>query len=182
MAVTVYRTTIWRKDTTSATTMLADALAPISEAGTDLVITTGYAVAGRRKLTIAVHLLLSRSAVMAARRRGFARSAPVLIVSGDYEPELGHRIATAVTARDVDVRFISAMGENNRFVAALGFSSNAEARSAAKAIRTAVGSQKPARAHRGRPRMMIRSTIDKIVASVATGGALGPKKKPKTPK
>ena len=120
--------------------------------------------------------------VLAARQSGFARSAPVLIVYGDYEPGLGQRIASAVAARRVDARFVSAMGENNRFVAALGFSSDAIARSAVKAIRTAVGSKKPARAHRGRPRMLIRSTIDKIVASVATGGALGPKKRPKTPK
>ncbi|MBI3476962.1 MAG: hypothetical protein HY010_14620 [Acidobacteria bacterium] len=181
MAVTVYRTTIWCKHTTSTTTMLADALAPISEAGTNLVITAGHSVAGRKNRTIAVHPLLSRSAVLASRRRGFARSAPVLIVSGDFEIGLGDRIATAVAARGVEVRFVSAMGENNRFVAALGFESDAAARSAAKAIRT-VESQKPVHTQRGRPRMIIRSTIDKIVASVSTGGALGPKKKPKTPK
>ena len=79
----------------------------------------------------------------AAEQVGLAASPiPTLLVEGDNKPGLAHRIAQAVADAGVNLSFLVAQVLGKRFVATLGFETEADAKKAAGLIKKAALVQK----------------------------------------
>jgi hypothetical protein len=82
MAVTVKKIVLWRKEVENRTGILANALAPLANAGTDIHVVMGYRHPGQEsKAAIELYPVTGRKSVTAAKEAGFSASAiPALLV------------------------------------------------------------------------------------------------------
>ena len=85
MTVTVKKIVLWRKEVENRTGILANALAPLAHAGTDIHVVMGYRYPGHEsKAAIELYPVTGRKSVIAAHEAGFSASAiPALLVEGD---------------------------------------------------------------------------------------------------
>src|SRR5215472_5871845 len=85
MAVTVKKIVLWRKEVENRTGILANALAPLANAGTDIHVVMAYRFPGQEsKAAIELYPVTGRRSVTAAKEAGFSASAvPALLVEGD---------------------------------------------------------------------------------------------------
>jgi len=99
MAVTVKKIVLWRKEVENRTGILANALAPLANAGTDIHVVMGYRHPGQEsKAAIELYPVTGRKSVTAAKEAGFSASAiPALLVEGDNRAGLGYATAQAIT-------------------------------------------------------------------------------------
>ena len=141
MAVTIKKITLWRKDVAHEAGALADVLEPLAKAGSNLRLVMGYAIPGESsRAAIEVYPVTGRKAASAA---GVAAS-PIacLLVEGNDRPGLGAGMARAIADTGVNISFM--MGEviGRKFSAVIGFQSDSDAATAAKAVKSAAKSKK----------------------------------------
>ena len=144
MPVTVKKITLWRKEVDNQAGMLAGTLEPLARAGADLHVVMGYRYPGNEaKAVIELHPLAGRKVTSAAQQVGLAASSiPTLLVEGDNKPGLAHKIAQAVAEAGVNLSFLVAQVLGKRFVATLGFETEADAKKAVSLIKNAASVQK----------------------------------------
>ena len=142
MAVTVKKIVLWRKEVENRTGILANALAPLATAGTDVHVVMGYRYPGEEsKAAIELYPVTGRKSVTAAKEAGFSASAiPALLVEGDNKTGLGYATAQAISNAGINMDFLVAQVVGRRYSAVFGFESDADATKCAAIIRkTAVG-------------------------------------------
>jgi len=139
MAVTVKKAVLWRKEIDNRAGMLADTLAPLSEAGSDLQVVMGYRYpGGTDKAAIELHPVSGRKSIAAAKTTGLAPSPiPALLVQGDNRAGLGHAIAKAIGDAGISLGFVMAQVVGRRYSAMFGFESEVDAAKATALIKRA---------------------------------------------
>jgi hypothetical protein len=144
MPVTVKKITLWRKEVDNQAGMLAGTLEPLAGAGADLHVIMGYRYPGNEaKAVIELHPLAGKKVTSAAQQVGLAASSiPTLLVEGDNKPGLAHKIAQAVAEAGVNLSFLVAQVLGKRFVATLGFETEADAKKAVNLIKKSASVQK----------------------------------------
>jgi hypothetical protein len=137
MAVTVKKTTLWRKEVPHRSGVLADVLEPLASAGADLRIVMGYTFpTGSGQAAVEVFPVSGRKVADAAARAGLAASSiACLLVEGDDRPGLGARMARGIADAGVNISFVMAQTVGRKFSAVFGFERDADAKTAAGAIK-----------------------------------------------
>lgn len=146
MALTVKRIALWRKEVAHTAGALADVLTPLADAGVNLRLVMGYGFPTEvSRAAIEVFPISGKTAAAAAASAGLTVSPiPCLHVEGDDRPGLGGQMARAIADKGINISFVMAETVGRKFSAVFGFQSDADAATAAKAIRSA-GAKKPRR-------------------------------------
>src|SRR3970040_437328 len=107
MAVTVKKIVLWRKEVDNRTGILANALAPLANAGADIHVVTSYRFPGQEsKAAIELCPVTRKQSAAAAKEAGFSVSAiPALLVEGDNRAGLGYATAQAIAAAGINLDF-----------------------------------------------------------------------------
>ena len=139
MAITVKKITLWRKEVTNSPGILADVLEPLAAAGANLRVVMGYTFPGQSdRAAIELYPVAGKKVTDAAHGAGLEASPiPCLLVEGDDRAGLGAEMARGVAAQGVNVSFLMAETVGRRFSAVLGFQTDADASTAANAIKKA---------------------------------------------
>ena len=139
MAVTVRKITLWRKEVENRAGMLAGALAPLANSGTDIHVVMAYRFPGQEsKAAIELYPVMGRKSVTAAKEVGFSASAiPALLVEGDNRAGLGYATAQAIAGAGISLDFLVAQVVGRKYSAVFGFESDADATKCAAIIRKA---------------------------------------------
>src|SRR5215471_17549162 len=142
MAMTVKKIVLWRKEVENRTGILANALAPLANARTDIHVVMAYRYPGQEsKAAIELYPVTGRKSVTAAKEAGFSPSAiPALLVEGDNKTGLGYATAQAIANAGINMDFLVAQVVGRRYSAVFAFESDADATKCAAIIRkTAAG-------------------------------------------
>jgi len=144
MPVTVKKIVLWRKELDNQAGTLARTLEPLARAGADLQVVMGYRYPGNEaKAVIELHPVAGRRVTSAAEQVGLAASSiPTLLVEGDNRPGLANEVAQSVADAGINLSFLVAQVLGKRFVATLGFETEADAKKAAGLIKKATASRK----------------------------------------
>jgi hypothetical protein len=144
MAVTVKKIVLWRKETENKAGILANALAPLAHAGTDIHVVMGYRYPGEEsKAAIELYPVAGRKSVTAAKEAGFSASAiPALLIEGDNRAGLGYETAQAIADAGINVDFLVAQVVGRKYSAVFGFESDTDATKCAAIIRKATAAKK----------------------------------------
>ncbi len=139
MALTVKKIVLWRKETENRTGILANALAPLAHAGTNIQVVMAYRYPGQEsKAAIELYPVTGKKSATAAREAGFSASAiPALLVEGDNRAGLGYETAQAITGAGISMDFLVAQVVGRKYSAVFGFESEADATKCAAIIRKA---------------------------------------------
>ena len=139
MAITLKKITLWRKEVDNKPGALAETLAPLVEARTDLQAVMGYRYPGdQSKAAIELHPVSGKKAIEAARSAGLAASStPTVLVQGDNRPGLGHAIAKALGDAGINLGFVLAQVVGRKYAAVFGFDNDSDAAKAVALIRKA---------------------------------------------
>lgn len=139
MSITVKPIALWRVQAADRPGLLADTLAPLSGAGSDLRIVMGYHLPGQVSTAVLeLFPVKGKKATEAATAQGLAASdIPTLLVEGDDRPGLGHDLTRGVADAGVDLHFLVAQVLGRKFSAVFGFGSADDARKASAAIKKA---------------------------------------------
>ena len=139
MAITLKKITLWRKETNNKPGALADTLAPLARARTDLQAVMGYRYPGDQgKAAIELHPVSGKKAIEAAQSAGLAASSiPTVLVQGDNRPGLGHAIAKALADAGINLSFVLAQVVGRKYAAVFGFENDSDAAKAIALIRKA---------------------------------------------
>ena len=118
---------------------LADTLALLAQARTDLQAVMGYRYPGDQdKATIELYPVSGRKAIEAARSAGLAASSiPTVLLQGDNRPGLGHTIAKALGDAGINLSFVLAQVVGRKYAAVFGFENDSDAAKAIALIRKA---------------------------------------------
>jgi hypothetical protein len=137
MAVTVKKITLWRKEVANRPGVLGDVLSPLASAGANLRVVMGYTLPGQSdRAAIEVYPVSGKKVANAASAAGLSASPiPCLLIEGDDRAGLGADVGRAIAARGVNVSFLMAETVGRKFSAIAGFQSDADAATAAKAIK-----------------------------------------------
>jgi hypothetical protein len=149
MALTVKRITLWRREAQNEPGVLASTLEPLARAGADLRLVMGYRFPeATSRAAIEVYPVSGKKVAAGAEAAGLrAFDLACLLVEGDNRPGLGAAIARALAESGVNIAFLVAHVIGRRFVAAVGFESEAALAQAAPVIKAAA---RPPRAARRR--------------------------------
>jgi len=144
MTVTVKRIVLWRKEVENRAGILANALAPLANAGTDIHVVMAYRFPSQEsKGAIELYPVTGRKSVAAAKEVGFNASAiPALLVEGDNKTGFGYEAAQAIADAGISMDFLVAQVVGRRFSAVFGFESGADAAKCAAIIRKAMAAKK----------------------------------------
>lgn len=144
MAVTVKKIVLWRKEVENRPGILANALAPLASAGTDIHVVMAYRFPGQEsKAAIELYPVAGKKSVAAAKEVGFSASAiPALLVEGDNKTGLGYETAQAIADAGISMDFVVAQVVGRRFSAVFGFESAADAAKCSAIIRKAAATKK----------------------------------------
>jgi|SRR5215469_10579829 len=139
MPVTVKNISLWRKEVENQVGTLAEALAPVSNAGANLRVLMGYRYPGEgTKAAIELYPVAGKKVTAAASEAGLRASAiPTLLVEGDDKPGLGLAIAQAIAGAGVNLTFFVAQSMGRKFAAVLGFETEQGAKTARPLIKKA---------------------------------------------
>ena len=139
MAVAVKKIALWRKEVENRTGILANALAPLANGGTDIHVVMAYRFPGQEsKAAIELYPVAGRKSVNAANEVGFsASSIPALLVEGDNRTGLGYTTAQAIADAGINMDFVVAQVIGRKYSAVFGFESDADATKCAAIIRKA---------------------------------------------
>lgn len=136
MAVTVKKTSLWKKELHNHPGTIAEALERLAEAGTDLQLVMVYRFPDARKGAIEVHPISGRKLISVATNSGFAPSSvPVLLVEGDNRKALGSALTKALGDAGISVSFLMAQVVGSRYAAVFGFKNDDDAAKAANLIK-----------------------------------------------
>ena len=144
MAVTVKKIVLWRREAENKPGILANALAPIANAGTDIHVVMAYRFPQEAaKAAIELYPVSGRKSVAAAKEAGFNASAiPALLVEGDNRTGLGYATAQAIADAGINMDFLVAQVIGRKYSAVFGFESDADAAKCAAIIRKATTTKK----------------------------------------
>jgi hypothetical protein len=122
MAVTVKKITIWRTEVENKPGMLAQTLEPLAAAGADLHVVMGYRIPGQEtRAVIEVYPVTGKKVTAAAQSAGLSEaSLPALLVQGENEPGLGHKLSRAIADAGVNLSFMVAQVLEGRYSAVIG--------------------------------------------------------------
>ena len=139
MAITLKKITLWRKEVDDKPGALADTLALLAQARTDLQAVMGYRYQGDQgKAAIELHPVSGKKAIEAARSAGLATSPiPTVLLQGDNRPGLGHTIAKALGDASINLGFVLAQVVGRKYAAVFGFENDSDAAKAIALIRKA---------------------------------------------
>ena len=139
MAITLKKITLWRKEVDNKPGALADTLALLAQARTDLQAVMGYRYQGDQgKAAIELHPVSGKKAIEAARSAGLAASPiPTVLVQGDNRRGLGHTIAKALGDAGINLGFVLAQVVGRKYAAVFGFENDSDAAKAIALIRKA---------------------------------------------
>jgi len=139
MAITLKKITLWRKEVDNKPGALADTLALLAQARTDLQAVMGYRYQGDQgKAAIELHPVSGKKAIEAARSAGLAASPiPTVLLQGDNRPGLGHTIAKALGDAGINLGFVLAQVVGRKYAAVFGFENDSDAAKAIALIRKA---------------------------------------------
>jgi hypothetical protein len=144
MAVTVKKIVLWRKEVENGPGILANALAPLAHARTDIHVVMAYRFPGQEsKAAIELYPVTGKKAATAAREAGFTPSAiPALLVEGDNRAGLGYETAQAIANSGISMEFLVAQVIGRKYSAVFGFESDQDAAKCAGIIRRATAARK----------------------------------------
>jgi hypothetical protein len=136
MAITVKKTSLFRREIDNRPGTLAQTLQPLADAGADLEVVMAYTIGNRAAVEVAP--ITGKRATNAAEKGGLAETrVPAVIVTGDNRPGLGHSFAHAVGSAGININFLVAHVVGNRFSSVFGFDSEADADRAIPLIKSA---------------------------------------------
>jgi predicted amino acid-binding ACT domain protein len=137
MAVTVRKINLWRREASDAPGVAASTLEPLAKAGADLKLVMGYRTHDGRA-AVEVWPVAGKKGAAAAGTTGLAAATiPVVLVSGDDRPGLGHAFAKAVADAGINLAFLMAQVVGRKFSAVFGFGSETDAKAALPLLRKA---------------------------------------------
>jgi hypothetical protein len=144
MAVSVKKIVLWRKEVADQAGVLANALAPLAHAGTDIHVVMAYRFPGEEaKAAIELYPVTGKKSAAAAREAGFSASAiPALLVEGDNRMGIGYAAAHAIAAAGINMDFLVAQVVGKKYSAVFGFQSDADAAKCAAIIRKSAAAKK----------------------------------------
>jgi hypothetical protein len=144
MAVTVKKIALWRKEVENQPGTLANALAPLANAGADIHVVMAYRFPGAEsKAAIELYPVTGKKSAAAAAEVGFSASAiPALLVEGDNRAGLGYATAQAIADAGINMDFLLAQVIGRKYSAVFGFESEADAARCAAIIRKATAAKK----------------------------------------
>jgi len=144
MPVKVKRITLWRKELANQAGTLAEALAPLAQAGADLQVVMGYCYPGdRTRAAVELFPIATKKATAAAQAAGLAAAGiPALHVEGDNRAGVGHTITRALADAGVNLEFLVAHVIGRKYSAVFGFENDADAEKAAALIKKAAARKK----------------------------------------
>jgi len=139
MATTVKKIVFWRKEVDNRAGILANALAPLAGAGTDIQVVLAYRFPGHEsKAAIELYPVTGKKSATAAKEAGFSPSnIPALLVEGDNRAGLGYATSQAIANAGISLDFVVAQVIGRKFSAVFGFESEADAAKCAGIIRKA---------------------------------------------
>lgn len=143
MALTVKKIVLWRKEVENRAGILANALAPLASAGTDIQVVLAYRFPGHEsKAAIELYPVTGKKSANAAKEAGFSASdIPTLLVEGDNRAGLGYATAQAIANAGFNLDFVVAQVIGRKFSAVFGFESDADAAKCAAIIRKAAAAK-----------------------------------------
>ena len=144
MTVTVKKIALWRKEIENTTGILANALAPLANAGTNIHVVMAYRFPREEsKAAIELYPVTGRKSVIAAQEAGFSASAiPALLVEGDNRAGLGYATAQAIAGAGINMDFLVAQVIGRKYSAVFGFESDTDSTKCAAIIRKAAAMKK----------------------------------------
>jgi len=144
MAVTVKKIVLWRKEVENKAGVLANALAPLANNGTDIHVVMAYRFPGQEsEAAIELFPVTGKKSVTAAEEAGFSASAiPALLVEGDNRAGLGYATAQAIADAGINIDFVVAQVVGRKYSAVFGFESDADSTKCAAIIRKAAAAKK----------------------------------------
>jgi hypothetical protein len=144
MAIAVKKIVLWRKEVDNRPGILANALAPLASAGTDIHVVLAYRFPGHQtKAAIELYPVVGKKSASAAKEAGFGPSTiPALLVEGDNRAGVGYATAQAIADAGISMDFLVAQVIGRKYSAVFGFESGADAAKCAAIIRKAVAAKK----------------------------------------
>jgi hypothetical protein len=144
MAVTVKKIVLWRTEVENRAGILANALAPLANAGTDIHVVMAYRFPGQEyKAAIELYPVTGKKSITAAKEAGFGASAiPTLLVEGDNRAGLGYATAHAIADAGINIDFVVAQVVGRKYSAVFGFESDADSTKCATIIRKTAAAKK----------------------------------------
>jgi hypothetical protein len=144
MPLSVKKIVLWRKEVDNKAGILANALAPLANAGADIHVVMAYRFPGKESnAAIELYPVTGKKSVTAAKEVGFAASAiPALLVEGDNRAGLGYATAQAIAGAGISLDFLVAQVVGRKYSAVFGFESDADATKCAAIIRKAAAKKK----------------------------------------
>lgn len=154
MAISVKKSSLWRREVDNKPGMLAQTLQPLADAGTDLEVVMAYAMG--KTAAIEVAPIAGKRTTAAAEKSGLAEArVPALLVTGDNRAGLGHSLARSIADGGININFMVAHVVGNKFSSVFGFDSESDADRAIPLIKNAGSARRakatPARRPMARP-------------------------------
>jgi hypothetical protein len=144
MATAVKKIVLWRKEVENRAGVLANALAPLANARTDIHVVMAYRFPGEQSRAAIEHYpVTGKKSAAAAKEAGFSASAiPALLVEGDNRAGIGYATAQAIADAGINMDFVVAQVIGRKYSAVFGFESEADATKCAAIIRKAAAAKK----------------------------------------
>jgi hypothetical protein len=139
MAIAVKKVVLWRKEIENRPGALAGVLEPLAAGGADLKVVMGYRFPGAEaRGAVELYPVSGKKMIRAAQGAGLSASTlPTLLIEGDNKPGLGHEIADGLAQARINVSYALAQVVGRKFVALLGFETDADASKASGIIKKA---------------------------------------------
>ena len=137
MPTTVKKIVLWRKEAENKPGILANALAPLANAGSDIHVLMAYRFPGQEsKAAIELYPVTGKKSAAAAAEAGFSASGiPALLVEGDNRAGIGYSTGHAIADAGINIDFVVAQIVGKKYSAVFGFESDADAAKCAAIIR-----------------------------------------------
>jgi len=126
MAISVRKTSLWRREVDNKPGTLARTLQPLADAGADLEIVMAYGIGNKAAIEVAP--ITGKRVTASAATAGLAESrVPAVVVTGDNRAGIAHAFARAIGDAGINLSFLVAHAVGNRFSSVFGFESEADA-------------------------------------------------------
>ncbi|MDR3617505.1 MAG: ACT domain-containing protein [Candidatus Obscuribacterales bacterium] len=138
MGISVKKGMLWRGEIENEPGTFANALEPFAQNSTNLQIVVGYSSSKPGgKGTVEIYPVDDEKSKKAATLSGLsvANESSCLIVEGDDQPGIIHKIAQAIAQAKINLNFAMCQSVDKKFQAFLGFHSNDDANLAEQVIK-----------------------------------------------
>jgi len=141
MALSVKKTSLWRREVDNRPGTLAKTLQPLADANADLEIVMAYGMGN--KAVVEVAPVNGKRSTTAAAQAGLVESRiPAVVATGENRAGLGHAFASAIGDAGINISFLVAHTVGNRFSSVFGFDSEADADRAISLIKNAASGRR----------------------------------------